>query len=509
MKSPLRVLVVEDSEFDARMLIRLLNRGGYETEYRRVETAEQLREAFKEEWDIVLSDYNLPGFNAPQALEIYQEHNLDIPFIIISGGIGEDIAVASMKAGAHDYLMKGNLARLVPAVERELRESEVRKARRRAVAELRASEERYRLLWETATDAILLMDTNSVITYANPAVETVFGYKPEEVIGQNLTLLLPAEGEVEHGVTLFKSLHVQGKEGRRRMVETVGHRKGQEQVLIEVVYNDMELDGKKTYVAFIRDITARKKAERELMEHEEQFRVARDIQRRLFPKAPPSIPGYDIAGDSFPAEAAGGDYYDYLHMLEDGVGLVVGDVTGHGIGPALLMAEARAYIRIVALNRTDVGQILTRANTALSEDIGDERYVTMFLCRLEPEKRTLSYSSAGHPPALIIGRDGQVRQKLKRTGIPLGMQPDTEYQQVPDVRLEPGDIALLLTDGAEEAMDADGQFFGLGGVARVVHENREKPAAEIVQAIYREVRKFSEDPRDLDDVTAIVLKVLD
>jgi PAS domain S-box-containing protein len=509
MKTPLRVLVVEDSEFDARMLIRLLNRGGYETEYQRVETADELREALKKEWDIVLSDYNLPGFNAPQALEIYQEHKLDIPFIIISGGIGEDIAVAAMKAGAHDYLMKGNLARLVPAVERELRESQVRIARHRAVFELRTSEERYRLLWETATDAILLMDTQSIIIYASPAVESVFGYTPDEVLGQNLTLLLPSEGQADEGVFLFKSLEISDQKGGRRMVETVGHRKGQKQVLIEVVYNDMELDGKKTYVAFIRDITARKRAERELLEHEEQFRVAREIQQHLFPKTSPAVPGYDIAGASFPAEAAGGDYYDYLQMDKGGFGLVVGDVTGHGIGPALLMAETRAYIRIVALNRLDVGRVLTRANVALSDDIGEERYVTMFLCRLDAEKKILTYTSAGHPPSLIIGRDGEVRQKLKRTGIPLGMRSDTEYNEAPEVQLESGDIVVLLTDGAEEAMDADGQFFGLGGVARIVNENRDRPAEEIVQTIYREVITFSEDPKDLDDVTAIVLKVLD
>ena len=133
----------------------------------------------------------------------------------------------------------------------------------------------------------------------------------------------------------------------------------------------------------------------------------------------------------------------------------------------------------------------------------------MFLCRLDAEQKTLSYTSAGHPPALVIGRDGEIRQKLKRTGIPLGMQPDTEYHQTADVQLEPGDIVVLLTDGAEEAVDADGQFFGLGGVARIVNEHRDRPAEEIVQTIYREVKAFSEDPKDLDDVTAIVLKVLD
>lgn len=509
MSTPLRVLVVEDSEFDARMLIRLLNRGGYETEHRRVETAEELRDALRSDWDLVLSDYNLPGFNAPQALAIYQEHNLDMPFIIISGGIGEDIAVASMKAGAHDYLMKGNLARLVPAVERELREYEVRKARRQAVAELRTSEERYRLLWETATDAILLMDTDSAIIYANPAVEAVFGYKPDEVIGQNLTMLLPAEGKPEEeGVTLLKSLDVPGTQGSRRMVETVGRRKGAKIVLIEVVYNEMELDEQTTYVAFIRDITERKHAETELLKHEEQFRVAREIQQHLFPKESPAVSGFDIAGASFPAEAAGGDYYDYLDMAHEGLGLVVGDVTGHGIGPALLMAETRAYVRVVALNREDVGQVLTRANSALCDDTGDERYVTMFLARLDEEKKMLHYCSAGHPPALIIGSDGKLRAKLKRNGIPLGIRRECTYDSAMPVQLEPGDIVVLLTDGAEEAIDVDGTFFGVEHIVRTIHAHRDQPAAAIVQALYDRVREFSVNPRDLDDVTAIILKVL-
>jgi PAS domain S-box-containing protein len=510
MPSPLRVLVVEDSEFDARMLIRLLNRGGYETEYRRVETAGELREALKEDWDLVLSDYNLPEFKAPEALAIYQELNLDMPFIIISGGIGEDIAVASMKAGAHDYLMKGNLARLVPAVERELREYEVRRARRRAVAELRESEERYRLLWETATDAILLMDNDSVIRFANPAVEVVFGYRPEEVVGRNMTLLLPAESSREEGsVQLFKSLSVTDPRSNRRMVETVGRRKGDEMVLIEVVYNEMRIDGQSDdfYVAFIRDITERKRAEKELMEHQEQFRVAREIQQHLFPKESPSVPGFDIAGASFPAEAAGGDYYDYLEMANGRFGLVVGDVTGHGVGPALLMAETRAYVRIVALNRDDVGRILTRANDALSDDIGDERYVTMFLGRLDADTRTLYYCSAGHPPALIIGRDGALRAKLKRTGVPLGMRRKVQYQAAEPVVLEPGDILALLTDGADEATNEAGDFFGLEEVIRVIREHRDRPAAEIVQAIYEEVRAYAVNPQDLDDVTAIIVKV--
>ncbi|MED6315485.1 MAG: response regulator, partial [Verrucomicrobiota bacterium] len=149
VKRPLHVLVVEDSEFDARMLVGLLQAGGFSPEYERVETAFAMRTALAQTtWQVILADYNLPEFNAPEALELLQESQLDIPFIIVSGGIGEDTAVAAMKLGAHDYLMKGNLARLVPAVERELRDASVRASRRQTVKDLRESELRHRSLIE-------------------------------------------------------------------------------------------------------------------------------------------------------------------------------------------------------------------------------------------------------------------------------------------------------------------------------------------------------------------------
>ena len=508
MKIPLRVLVVEDSEFDARLLITLLRKGGYDPAFERVETAEAMSAALDTKpWDLVLVDYNLPTFNAPAALQLLQGKKLDLPFIIISGGIGEDIAVAAMKAGAHDYLMKGNLARLVPAVERELREAAHRAARRTAEQAVRDSELRYRLLWETATDAVILMDTDSVIQFANPAVETVFGYKPAELVGQNLTLLLPERLQQQHTEGFERYLLSGVRESRRRIVETVGRRKENQEVLIEIAFNDMELQGKRWFVAFIRDITERKRAEQELREHEEQFRVAREIQQHLFPKAAPQLPGFDIGGASYPAEATGGDYFDYIAMLHDGLGLVVADVTGHGIGPALLMAETRAYLRIVAINRADVGEVLTRANLILAEDVGYERYVTLLLARLDAAERKLTYSSAGHPPGYVLAPTGEVRLQLKRTGIPLSIKADTQYLSAPPVTLAPGELVLFLTDGIEEAMSPAGDFFGIERTLAVVQAHRDRPARQIVEAIYHAVRAFSQGTPQLDDLTAIVIKV--
>lgn len=139
---PLRVLVVEDSEDDVRLLLRALRHGGYTPEFERVETAAAMRTALAEkEWDIIISDHSLPEFSGLAALDVLRESGLDLPFILVSGIIGEEKAVSAMKAGAHDFIMKENYARLEPAIERELREATVRQERRRAEEDLRRAHE--------------------------------------------------------------------------------------------------------------------------------------------------------------------------------------------------------------------------------------------------------------------------------------------------------------------------------------------------------------------------------
>lgn len=509
MKPVLRVLIVEDSEFDAQMITSLVRKSGYEVVSERVETAEALEQSLRNKvWDIILSDYNLPTFSAPEALKIVQASGLDLPFIIISGGIGEATAVAAMKAGAHDYLMKGNLSRLSPAIDRELREAANRRERREAREKLLESELRYRMLWESSPDAVLLMDTEREIQFANPAVDVVFGYSPGEIVGQKLETLLPRELRSTEALTIEQYLTTGNKDSLPRIIETIGRRKDQRDIVTEVTFSHMELHGERRHVAFIRDITARKRAERELRENQEQFRVAREIQQRLFPKGAPEMNGYDLAGVTYPAEATGGDYFDYLPMTDGSLGIVVADVTGHGVGPALLMAETRAYLRTLAANREDIGEILTSANRILSEDIGGERYVTLFLGRIQAGPKKFFYASAGHPSAYVIDASGAVKRHLKRTAVPLGIRPDTIYSGDAQVDLESGDMVLVLTDGIEETMGPDDSFFGVERTLDVVRSNRAKPAREILDDLYRAVREFSRFAPQVDDVTAILVKVL-
>jgi sigma-B regulation protein RsbU (phosphoserine phosphatase) len=508
MDRPLRVLIVEDNQADAELMVRLLRKAGYQADFERVDTPESMRAALaRASWDLVLSDYRMPQFSAPEALAILKQSGFDMPFIVVSGGIGEATAVAAMKAGAHDYLMKDNLARLVPAVERELREADNRAAKRRTSEALRESELRYRLLWETATDAILLMDTQSTIHFANPAVEDVFGYRPEELIGQNLSLLQPEQLRATHRHALERYLATGEKRLNWRATEMPACRKDGVQITVEVAFSDMEFEGRRCFVGFVRDVSERKRTEKALRESQEQFRVAQEIQQHLFPKEAPAIPGLDIAGVSHPAEAMGGDYFDYLPMRRGCLGIVVGDVTGHGIGPALLMAETRAYLRLLAQSSDDVGEIMTRANAVLAQDVGTERFVTLLLAQIDPDTRILQYVNAGHPAGYVFGASGEIRMPLKRTGLPLGIRPDTVYPKAPSVALAPGECVVWLTDGFEEATGLDDHAFGIERVFQILREHRTERAERIVASLFEGVHAFLKEAPQQDDFTVVVAKV--
>jgi PAS domain S-box-containing protein len=182
--TPLRVLLVEDNEDDAALLAHLFKRAGYDPSVRRVETAEEMRHALNEAdagWDVVLADFNLPSFSAPAALQLLKRMGRDVPFIIMSGAVSEETAVEAMRAGAHDYVSKQNLARLIPAIEREIREAHARRLRLDAEQALRTSQERFLGLVQAMPVGLIIAEPSGTVRYANTAVEHLLGYSEQEL----------------------------------------------------------------------------------------------------------------------------------------------------------------------------------------------------------------------------------------------------------------------------------------------------------------------------------------
>ncbi len=176
MKSLLRLLLIEDSKDDAELIVREVRRGGYTIEFERVETKLDMQQALAQgTWDMILSDYSMPKFSAMSALQVLKDSGLDIPFLVISGTIGEETAVTALKAGANDFLLKGKLARLMPAIERELRDAETRRSRHEA-------ELRYKLLVEQLPIIVYVNPLDKIVntTYVSPQIQTVLGYMPDE-----------------------------------------------------------------------------------------------------------------------------------------------------------------------------------------------------------------------------------------------------------------------------------------------------------------------------------------
>jgi PAS domain S-box-containing protein len=179
----LRLLVIEDSEDDTLLVVRELRQGGYEVDFRRVDTAQGMETALaSQSWDLIICDYSMPAFSAPNALKVLQDAASDIPFIIVSGTIGEETAVAALKAGAHDFLIKGNFARLLPAIERELRDAIVRRKRKEAERSLQESEAKFRRLVEYLPAVVYISSASegNPTIYVSPQIKDMLGYTPEE-----------------------------------------------------------------------------------------------------------------------------------------------------------------------------------------------------------------------------------------------------------------------------------------------------------------------------------------
>jgi PAS domain S-box-containing protein/putative nucleotidyltransferase with HDIG domain len=270
----LRVLIVEDSEDDALLIIRALKKGGYAPEYERVETAASMRKALQDKtWDIILSDYKLPHFNGIDAITLLKEANIDIPFIIISGAIGEETAVECMRLGAHDYIMKNNLSRLCQAIARELEEADSRSKRKQAEEALHHSEEKYRTILENIEDGYYEVDLEGNFTFFNDSLCRIHGYLREELMGMNYWRHVDEENLAKVFQT-FRSVYETGEPARGFDWQIIGKDGSKRHIEASVSLRKNSSGQPIGFQGISRDITERRQAEEERKQSFERMRKA-------------------------------------------------------------------------------------------------------------------------------------------------------------------------------------------------------------------------------------------
>ena len=254
-------------------------------------------------------------------------------------------------------------------------------------------------------------------------------------------------------------------------------------------------------------------ASRKLSHAKSQLQAAGEVQSMLLPQHAPQVAGLDIAGDCQPADETGGDFYDYPEMADGSLGIVMGDVSGHGLGPAILATDTRAYLRAFSRTHASPGEILAHTNRLLCEDTKGERFVTLFLASIHAESRMMRFASAGHR-GFFFDRHGVVTT-IESQQPPLGLAPEFIRPFESEIGLQSGGLLLLMTDGISEAPStrdvprSKATMFGDQRALETVCDYRHCCAEEIIRQLISRVREFAKDGSQDDDMTIVVVKVLD
>jgi len=385
----------------------------------------------------------------------------------------------------------------------------------------------------SAASGIVITDDNGIIIWVNPAACALTGYAELELVGQHTRIFKSGE----HGPGFYANLWETIARGKAWSGVIVNRRKNgslyAEEQTIAPVYGE---SGRVThFIAIKQDVTAQQHTQNELAQahgrleyaHGEleervseiealnqilredksridaELRLGRQIQRRLLPQAPDTWHGVDLAVSSVPCFEVGGDYYDFIDLPNDDLGLAIGDVSGKGVGAALIMSSAQAALRIAAPNEPDLARLITRLSALLYRTTPREKYATFFFARYSPGAGVLRYVNAGHNPPLVCS-NGRIT-RLEATGPPLGILEEPVFNEA-SIPFGVGTTLFLYTDGFNEAENPEGEQFGFRRWVALVGGSAGHSVSEIPGLLTEVISRFENGSRASDDKTLVILR---
>ena len=243
-------------------------------------------------------------------------------------------------------------------------------------------------------------------------------------------------------------------------------------------------------------------AEKQRMQHD--LEVARGIQQGLFPKQNPNLTGYEIAGWNRPADETGGDAYDFIPLSDGRLAFFLADATGHGIGAALVVAQARSLLRALLSVTQDLKDVAAGVNNLLAEDLDPERFVTAFIGILDPRRHVLEYISGGQGPLILI--ESSFAETRNANAVPFAIMPGMKYEPPQRFEFAPGATLMLLTDGFYEAANPAGEQYGEARAIEFVRRHADKSLTELIETLHADIVAFTEGRPQADDLTAVMAR---
>ncbi|MDD5581064.1 MAG: PAS domain S-box protein [Methylobacter sp.] len=376
------------------------------------------------------------------------------------------------------------------------------------------SEKRTRLIIESSLSAIVIMNSYGIIIDWNYQSEKMFGWLRMEAIGQRLDeLIIPPRFRSAHRQGLKEFLHSGKGPFLNRQIEHLAIRRDSSEFPVEFSVSPLKLGNAYIFSGFIHDITARKAAERQIRQAQvnlaivqSEIKIAHQIQASLLPSAPIKSEHFEITGFCWPAHQVGGDYFDYFFRNKDHLDMVIADVSGHSVGPALFMVEARSAIRTQASGTGTPSETLKILNNFLFKDLDKaDFFITLFYLQYDITHHQLSFANAGHPPPLLLSPFQSECTQLDAEGLILGIRENVVFEEK-TMSLSQGDLILFYTDGLTEAENTHGEFFGIKRVNEIFILYAQQGPQAIINALLEQLKQFCQTESFKDDVTLMIFK---